>query len=127
MPSDTPPDKSASLRTIAMPKDTNPAGDIFGGWLMSQMDIASALIAQDRAKGRVATVGVENMAFLKPVKIGDVVSVYGTIIHEGRSSLRIDVEAWCQRRHSALHENVARGIFAFVCLDEQGNKRPLPF
>lgn len=120
-----PTSKTPSIRTLAMPKDTNPSGDIFGGWLLSQMDIGSGLVAQERAKSRVATVAVDAMRFLKPVKVGDVVSIYATIAKEGKTSLTVDVEAWSLRRNHIEHEKVATGVFVFVCLDDKGNKRPI--
>ncbi len=93
-----PPGDSPVIRTIAMPADTNPAGDIFGGWLMAHMDLAAGNVATRRVKGRAATVAVEAMAFLSPVLVGDEVSFYGTVITTGRISLRIRIEAWLRNR-----------------------------
>jgi acyl-CoA thioesterase YciA len=87
-----------SLRTVAMPADTNPSGDIFGGWIMSLMDLAAGVSAGTRAKGRVATAAVSNLSFLQPVKVGDVVCVYTDITRTGRTSMTVAVEAWVLRR-----------------------------
>ena len=94
----TQPTGELSLRTVAMPADTNPAGDIFGGWIMSLMDLAAGVSAGTRAKGRVATAAVSNLSFLQPVKVGDVVCVYTDIVRTGRSSITLGVEAWVLRR-----------------------------
>ena len=88
-----------SLRTVAMPADTNPAGDIFGGWIMSLMDLAAGVAAGTRAKGRVATAAVSNLSFLRPVKVGDVVCVYTAVRKTGRTSVTVGVEAWVLRRN----------------------------
>ena len=97
--SDIQPPGSPTIRTIAMPADTNPAGDIFGGWLMSQMDLAAGSVAALTARGRSATIAVEGMKFHRPVKVGDEVSLYAEIVHIGRTSMRIHVEAWRRERH----------------------------
>ncbi|MBE9607503.1 acyl-CoA thioesterase [Acetobacteraceae bacterium H6797] len=114
------------IRTIAMPADTNPAGDIFGGWLMGQMDLAAANAAARRARGRCATVAVDGMSFLSPVKVGDEVSLYATILKTGRSSIRVQVEAWRRARESETTNRVTEAVFTFVALDEHGAPRPLP-
>ena len=116
-----------SIRTLAMPADTNPAGDIFGGWLMSQMDIAGGIAAHARAKGRVATVGIEAMTFHRPVKVGDVVCCYTDIIRVGRSSMTISVEVWTLKARDPPEKvKVTEGLYTYVALDEEGNKRSLP-
>ncbi|NVJ91020.1 MAG: acyl-CoA thioesterase [Methylocystaceae bacterium] len=120
------PTGSPAIRTLAMPGDTNPNGDIFGGWVMAQMDLAGGITAGWRAQGRVATVGVEAMSFLKPVKVGDVVCVYTDIVHEGNTSMSIKIELWALRRASLLREKVTEGIFTFVAIDDDGKKRSLP-
>ncbi len=123
---DSEPMGKLAIRTLAMPGDANPNGDIFGGWVMSQMDIAGGVSAQWRAQGRVATVGVEAMSFLKPVSVGDVVCVYTDIVREGTTSMAIQVELWVLRRDGLSREKVTQGIFTFVAIDETGKKRPLP-
>src|ERR1700719_4519637 len=114
------------IRAIAMPADANPAGDIFGGWLMSQMDLAASSIATQRAAGRVATVAVEAMAFLSPVMIGDEVSLYGQLVSTGRSSMKIAVEAYRRHRHEAERVKVTEGVFTFVAIGPDRRARPLP-
>jgi len=121
-----PPEAAPVIRTIAMPADTNPAGDIFGGWLMAQMDLAAGNAAARRARGRCATVAVEGMTFHRPVHVGDEVSLYARILSVGRSSLRIQVEAWRRERHSESRERVTEAAFTFVALDEAGRPRPVP-
>lgn len=116
---------SPAVRVIAMPADTNPSGDIFVGWLMCQMDLAAGKVAADRAAGRVATVAVESMTFLRPVKVGDEVSVYASLVRAGRSSMRIAVEAWRRQRGSATTERVTEAAFTFVAIDGDGLPRAL--
>lgn len=120
------PKGTPAIRTLAMPGDTNPNGDIFGGWVMSQMDLAGGITAGWRAQGRVATVAVEAMTFLKPVKVGDVICVYTDILTEGKTSMTINVELWALRRSSREREKVTEARFTFVAIDEFGKKRPLP-
>jgi acyl-CoA thioesterase YciA len=114
------------IRTIAMPADANPAGDIFGGWLMSQMDLAASSIATRRAAGRVATVAVEGMAFLNPVTIGDEVSLYGRLVSTGRTSMKVAVEAFRRHRHEEERVKVTEGVFTFVAIGADRRPRPLP-
>jgi len=121
-----PPEGAPVIRTIAMPADTNPAGDIFGGWLMAQMDMAAGNAAARRARGRCATVAVEAMSFHSPVKVGDEVSLYAQILAVGRTSLRIRVEAWRRERHSEERNRVTEAVFTFVALDEEARPRPVP-
>lgn len=113
------------IRTIAMPADTNPAGDIFGGWLMSQMDLAAGNMAGRVAQGRGATVSVEAMQFLRPVKVGDEVTLYATLRKVGRTSMRIHIDAWARPKTSEKAEKVTDADFVFVALDENGDKRPV--
>jgi acyl-CoA thioesterase YciA len=120
-----PEGREPSLRTIAMPADANPNGDIFGGWLMAQMDLAGAVPAFQRAKGRVATVAVDAMAFHRPVFVGDLVSCYATIKRVGRSSITVDVETWVERRRDGRHEKVTEGLFTYVALDSKGRPHPV--
>ena len=102
-------DNVAAIRVIAMPADTNPLGDIFGGWLMCQMDLAASSVAARRSEGRAATVAVESMSFLRPVKVGDEVSVYATLKDTGRTSMRIAVEAWRRPRQASAVEKAGVG------------------
>lgn len=113
------------IRTIAMPADTNPAGDIFGGWLMSQMDLAAGNMAGRVSQGRGATVAVEAMQFLRPVKVGDEVTLYATLREVGRTSMRIHVDAWARPRYSENGYKVTDADFVFVALDEDGAARPV--
>jgi len=119
------PQGELAIRTIAMPADTNPNGDIFGGWLMSQMDLAASSIAHSRAHGRVATVAVDAMSFLSPVFVGDEVTLYASITSTGRSSMRIFVEAWRRARANEAITKVTQASFVFVAIDEQRRPRPL--
>jgi len=120
------PKGELSLRTVAMPADTNPAGDIFGGWIMSLMDLAAGVAAGTRAKGRVATAAVSNLSFIQPVKVGDVVCVYTEIVRTGRTSVTLDVETWVLRRGQGQRTRVTAAEFVLVAVDESGKPRPLP-
>ncbi len=115
-----------AIRTVAMPHDTNPAGDIFGGWLMAQMDLAAGTIAARHAQGRCATIAVNGMEFHRPVHVGDEVSLYGRLISVGRTSMQIHVEAFRRARTSDVRERVTDAVFVYVALDEHGGKRPVP-
>jgi acyl-CoA thioesterase YciA len=115
-----------SLRTVAMPADTNPAGDIFGGWIMSLMDLAAGVAAGTRAKGRVATAAVSNLNFLQPVKVGDVVCVYTDITKTGRTSITVGVEAYVLRRNQGERVRVTAAEFVLVAVDDHGTPRTLP-
>ena len=116
-----------ALRTLAMPSDANPNGDIFGGWLMAQMDIAGGITAFSAADGRVATVAVDGFTFYLPVHVGDVLCCYADIIKTGCTSMTIRVEAWVLRQRMKKHrEKVTEGLFTFVAIDDEGNKRTLP-
>lgn len=117
-------DRCPSLRTIAMPADANANGDIFGGWMLSQMDLAGSIIATQTAKTRVATIGVEAMSFQKPVFIGDEVSCYCRIERIGRTSITIHVESWARGRLDEASKKVTEGKFTYVAIDE--NRRPIP-
>ncbi len=116
----------ASLRTVAMPANANPSGDIFGGWIMSQMDIAGGIHAYEVAKGRVATVAVDAMTFHLPVYVGDVVSCYCSTVKIGTTSIAVLVETWVSRRSSGKLEKVTEGRFTFVAIDQDGRPRPVP-
>lgn len=113
------------IRTIAMPADTNPAGDIFGGWLMSQMDLAAGNMAGRVSRGRGATVAVEAMQFLRPVKVGDEVTLYATLKNIGRTSMRIHVDVWARPRFDDASQKVTDADFVFVALDDDGNPRTI--
>jgi len=117
------PQGDLALQTVAMPKDTNANGDIFGGWLLSQMDIAGGIAAADVADGRVATVAIDGMAFLTPVHVGAVVSCYTDVLEVGRSSIRIMVEVWINSKHDGEPIKVTEGEFVFVAVDENGRTR----
>ena len=112
------------IRTVAMPADTNPNGDIFGGWIMSQMDIGSGILASKTAKTRVATVAVEAMKFLQPVKVGDTVACYAWVEKIGRTSMSIPVEVWVQPYRKTEQTLVTRAVFTYVAIDDAG--RPVP-
>ena len=114
-----------TLRTLAMPADTNPAGDIFGGWVLSQMDIAGGICAMERANGRCVTVAIEAMTFIAPVKVGDVLCVYCTIERVGRTSITVGMQAWARRNRIADRVKVTDGRFVYVALDEHGQTRPV--
>jgi acyl-CoA thioesterase YciA len=119
------PDYPPMIRTIAMPSDTNPEGDIFGGWLMSQMDLAGATLAFNLAKGRCATVAVDEVRFLNPVFLGDEVSLFAEVRRVGRTSIQVFVEAWRRERHSAEVQRVTTGLFTFVAIGEDRRPRPV--
>jgi acyl-CoA thioesterase YciA len=122
----TEPTGALIIRTLAMPADTNPAGDIFGGWVMSQMDIAGAIAAVERVKGRVVTVAVEAMTFIAPVKVGDVLCVYAAIERIGNTSITVGLEAWVRRNRLDERTKVTEARFVYVSLDDNGQKRPIP-
>ena len=114
------------IRTIAMPADINPNGDIFGGWLMAQMDLAGGNAAMRRARGRCATVAVDGMVFHQPVFVGDEVSLYAHILRIGRTSITIRVEAWRRSRTDEAEQKVTEGRFTFVAIDDNGKPRLVP-
>lgn len=120
------PEGELMLRTLAMPADTNVSGDIFGGWVLSQMDIAAGIIAGDRAQGRVATIAVDAMKFIRPVKVGDVLCVYCQVQRVGRTSMAIEVEAWVRRGRIGGREKVTEAVFTFVAIDADGKPREVP-
>jgi acyl-CoA thioesterase YciA len=114
------------IRTVAMPADTNPAGDIFGGWLMAQMDLAAGNAAARRARGRCATVAADSMVFHSPVFVGDEVSLFADVLRVGRTSLSIRIEAWRRSRDGDDCFKVTEATFTFVAIDEQRRPRPVP-
>jgi acyl-CoA thioesterase YciA len=113
------------IRTIAMPADANANGDIFGGWLMSQMDLAASNLASRTAHGRCVTVAADAMSFLRPVKIGDEVSVYCELVSTGRTSMKISVEAWRRARIGMEEYRVTKAVFTFVAIDAEGQPRSI--
>jgi acyl-CoA thioesterase YciA len=112
------------LQTVAMPADANAYGDIFGGWLVSQMDLGGANLAHQCARNRVVTVAIDRMSFLKPVYVGDLVCCYGTVLKTGRSSITIKVQVWATHMRYGSREKVTEGIFTFVAVDENGHPKP---
>ena len=119
-------ERQPAVRMLAMPADTNPSGDIFGGWLMSQMDIAGGIAAAARAEGRVVTVAVEGMEFHQPVYVGDLVSCYADVVATGTTSITVKVETLARRRAGGDTVKVTEGTFVFVALDADGRPRPVP-
>ncbi|MBF0784317.1 acyl-CoA thioester hydrolase YciA [Muribacter muris] len=122
------PEGTLILRTLAMPSDTNANGDIFGGWIMSQMDMGGAILAKELAKGRVVTVSVDSMSFLRPVSVGDVVCCYGKCVKVGRSSMQVKVEVWIKQVYEGVKDRhcVTEALFTFVAVDKNGRPRPVP-
>ena len=115
------------LRTIAMPADANAGGSVFGGWTLSQMDLACGSFAAEHAGGRVATVSIEAMRFLRPVAVGDEVSCYCSLEKAGETSVAVKVETWAHSRgRGKAAEKVTEGVFTFVAIDDGGQPRPLP-
>jgi acyl-CoA thioesterase YciA len=119
------PRGTLTLRISAMPADTNANGDIFGGWVMARMDQAGGIAAVEHAKGRVVTVKVDAMTFLKPMNVGDVLCVYTEVERVGRTSMTIHIEAWAQRFLSSIMEKVTEATFIFVAVDDAGRPRPV--
>ena len=124
--SDRPPRTEPTLRAIAMPADANPHGDIFGGWLLSQMDLAGGTVATRRAKGRTVTVAITAMTFHRPVLIGDEVTCYAEIIKVGNTSITVKVESWVRRGTGDEQIEVTEGIFSYVAVGDDRRPRPVP-
>ena len=122
---ETEPCGDLCIRTLAMPADTNANGDIFGGWLLSQMDVGGGVFASKVAKSRTVTVAIEAMNFRKPVYVGDLVSVHATLVRVGRSSVTVHLEAWVTRRKETQSILVTDGHFTYVSIDEQGKPQPI--
>ncbi|MBJ9986770.1 acyl-CoA thioesterase [Acinetobacter sp. S40] len=120
------PEGTLSLQTIAMPADTNWSGDVFGGWIVSQMDLAGAIHAERFSKGRCATISINQMTFLVPVKVGDVISCYTKILRVGNTSIQMQIEVWDSHDDSRPAKQVTEGVFTFVAVDVKGNKRVIP-
>jgi acyl-CoA thioesterase YciA len=123
-PAPAEPQGELVIRTIAMPADTNANGDIFGGWLMSQMDLGAAIIAKNLSR-RVTTVAVDGMVFLNPVYVGDIVNCHARLLKVGRTSMRIDIEAWVQRGDDGTLLKVTEGVFTYVAIDANGRPHPV--
>jgi len=121
-----PPAQPPSVRVVAMPADTNPYGDIFGGWLMSMMDSAAGSVASRHSHGRAVTIAMDGMTFHRPVFVGDEVSVYATLIGTGRTSMKIAVEAWRRARHDENSYKVTEAVFTFVAVGEDRQPRRVP-
>ena len=115
-----------ALLTVAMPAGTNPSGDICGGWLLAQMDLAAGALGMARAQGRVATVALDAVAFHRPVRVGDTVGYYGEIVEVRRTSFKIRVETWVRRKLSREHVEVTEGVFTVVARDGEGRPRAVP-
>ena len=114
-----------TIQMLAMPTDTNPNGDIFGGWLVSQMDLAAGVLAKKISRGRAATVAIHSMTFLRPVSVGDIVSCHAELLKQGKTSMTIGVEAWTEELSSGKKLCVTEGTFVFVAIDDQGRPRPV--
>ena len=115
-----------TVRISAMPADTNANGDIFGGWVLSRMDQAGGIAGVERARGRVVTIAVEAMTFIRPVRVGDVLEVFTEVESTGRTSMKIHIEAWANRFQTHTSEKVTDATFTFVAIDDQGRPRVIP-
>jgi acyl-CoA thioesterase YciA len=115
-----------ALRMSAMPADTNAAGDIFGGWIMGMMDLAAGSFAHEVAQGRVATVAVSDLVFLRPVRVGNMVSCYAELVRVGTTSITVDIDVWARRSARGDHERVTKARFVLVAVDREGKPRPVP-
>jgi acyl-CoA thioesterase YciA len=119
------PQGELTVRTMAMPKDTNPIGDIFGGYLLSQMDIAGGIYTQKIAQGRTVTIAVDSMTFHKPLNVGDILCCYCDTIKIGRTSIAVKVEAWTIRKFQSDREKITEGVFTYVAIDDDRKPRPI--
>ena len=119
------PRGALTVRISAMPADTNANGDIFGGWVLSRMDQAGGIAAVERAQGRVVTIALDAMTFIRPVKVGDVLEVYTEVESIGRTSMKVHVEAWARRFRTSGHEKVTDATFTFVAIGDDGRPRPI--
>ncbi|HJV25266.1 MAG TPA: acyl-CoA thioesterase [Aromatoleum sp.] len=127
IPAKLPENKQPALRVMPMPADVNPAGDVFGGWIMSMVDIAGAIPAHRRARCRVATVAVNAFTFKQPVSVGDLVSFYAEVVSIGRTSITVDVEVYAERDpENPVVVKVTEATLTYVALDDKGRKRPIP-
>jgi acyl-CoA thioesterase YciA len=125
-PTDSRPICEPTLRAVAMPADANASGDIFGGWLLSQMDLAGGTIASQRAKGRTVTVAITAMTFHRPVFVGDLVTCYAEVQKVGSTSVTVKVESWAKRARDGEEVEVTEGIFTYVAVGEDRKPRPVP-
>jgi acyl-CoA thioesterase YciA len=125
VPQPVEPQGELVIRAIAMPADTNPSGDIFGGWLMSQMDLGAAIYARNLSLSRVTTVAVDGMVFLNSVRVGDIVNCHASLLKVGRTSMKISVEAWVQREVDGKLLRVTQGVFTYVAIDKDGRPHPV--
>jgi len=126
---DRQPDGMLVLRTLAMPKDANPNRDIFGGWILSQMDIGGGLLAKEVSRGRIVTITIDKMTFVRPVRVGDTICVYAKVLRIGNSSMDIRLEVWAKNLMEEFEEQrhlVTEGVFKYVAIDEEGNPRRIP-
>ena len=123
---DSEPRGDLAVRVVAMPADTNANGDIFGGWVLSRMDQAAGIAGVERAQGRVVTLAIEAMTFVRPVGVGDVLCVYTAIDHIGRTSMKVHVEAWAKRFRTNVREKLTKGTFTMVAVDDNGKPIPIP-
>jgi len=119
------PTGEPAIRVVAMPADTNANGDIFGGWLVSMMDLAAGTVASQHSKGRAATIAIDGMIFHRPVRVGDIVSVYATLLSVGRTSMKVGVNAWRRSRDGEEHERVTHATLTFVAIGGDGRPRPI--
>ena len=119
------PEGVLSLQNIAMPADTNWSGDVFGGWIVSQMDLAGAIHVERLSKGRCATIAINQMTFLVPVKVGNVISCYTKILKVGNTSVQVQIEVWNSHDDSREPVRITEGVFTFVAVDVNGNKRQI--
>lgn len=119
------PEGVLSLQNIAMPADTNWSGDVFGGWIVSQMDLARAIHVERLSKGRCATIAINEMTFLVPVKVGNVISCYTKILKVGNTSVQVQIEVWNSHDNSREPIRITQGVFTFVAVDVNGNKRQI--
>lgn len=124
-PSSTEPRGELQIRTLAMPADTNPSGDIFGGWVLSQMDVAGGILAQAHTKGRVATVAVDGMTFYLPVFVGDIICCYAEVVRVGRTSIAVHIQAWALRQNSRERVLVTEGVYTYVAIGPDRKPRPI--
>ena len=120
-----PPSTEPAIRVVAMPADTNPYGDIFGGWLLSIMDAAAGTVASRHSRGRAVTIAIDGMTFHRPVKVGDVLSVYADVVEQGRSSMKIEVAAWRRVRAGEESDRVTHSPFTFVAIGDDGRPRAI--
>ena len=119
------PEGTLSLQNIAMPADTNWSGDVFGGWIVSQMDLAGAIHVERLSQGRCATIAINEMTFLVPVKVGNVISCYTKILKVGNTSVQVQIEVWNSHDNSREPIRITQGVFTFVAVDVNGNKRQI--